>query len=42
MPAAEVLKKEAVPPNYFWLTMCDSAAYTVGLGSELGQRRTGF
>jgi len=36
-PAAEVLKKEAAPPNYFQLTLRDSGTYTAGLGSVIGQ-----
>jgi len=36
-PAAEVLKKEAAPPNYFTLTLRDSSTYTAGLGTVIGQ-----
>jgi len=41
-PAAEVMKKEALPPNYFKLTLRDSATYTAGLGTVLGQQLTVF
>jgi len=36
-PPSEVLKKEALPPNYFQLTLRDSATYTAGLGSVIGE-----
>jgi len=39
-PASEVMKKEALPPNYFQLTLRDSATYTAGLGTVLGQHST--
>jgi len=41
-PPSEVLKKEALPPNYFQLTLRDSATYTAGLGTVIGQHCSGL